>query len=167
MCKSVDTQPLKVITIFGDNNSGKTTLINYVFTKLMETGGELTYYHIIGADTRDFHAIVIWEGLIIAFCSIGDPADEEIENKWKYIEDGIENAKKFNAEILLNAVSYNIENDMQTTINKYEEILNNEQPFKKIILDKKKDEKIEMIIKKKQNNCKSIIKDLLTISRVN
>jgi len=167
MCKSVDTQPLKVITIFGDNNSGKTTLINYVFTKLMETGGELTYYHIIGADTRDFHAIVIWEGLVIAFCSIGDPADEEIENKWDNIEKGIKTAKDFKAEILLNAVSYNIENNMQTTINKYEEILNNENPFKSIILDKKKDEKIEMIIKKKQNYCKAIIQDLLTISKDN
>lgn len=167
MCKSVDTQPLKVITIFGDTNSGKTTLINYVFTKLMETGGELTYYHIIGADTRDFHAIVIWEGLIIAFCSIGDPADEEIENNWDNIEKGIKTAKDFKAEILLNAVSYDIEKDSQTTKTEYIKKLDKANLFSSIMLDKKKDEKIEMIIKKKQNYCKSIIKDLLTISRVN
>lgn len=102
---------LRVFTVIGKPDAGKTTLIWAVYNKLMETGGELTYFHIVGADARDFHAIVVWEGKIIALCSIGDIADKKENEKeedwdaWKYIKDGIEMARNHEVEILINALS--------------------------------------------------------------
>lgn len=97
----------EVITVTGAENVGKTTLVWAVYNKLLADGAESVYFHIVGADAKDFHAVVIWNGKIIAFCSIGDRADKKENNNWKYIEDGIEMALNHNAEILINALSLN------------------------------------------------------------
>ncbi len=101
----VEKKTIRIITVSGKPDAGKTTLIWAVYNKLMETGGELTYFHIVGADARDFHAIVVWEGKIIALCSIGDVADKAVKDDWRYIREGIEMARNHEVEILINALS--------------------------------------------------------------
>ena len=98
-------RPFKIITVFGLENSGKTTLIWNVFNKLLEDGGELTYLHLVGHDANDFHAIVVWKGKIIAICSIGDKADKNEGDDEKYIKDGVNVALDYEAELLLNTMS--------------------------------------------------------------
>ena len=98
---------MEIITISGDENVGKTTLIWAVYNKLLADGAESVYFNIVGADAKDFHAVIVWNGKIITFCSIGDIADKKENDDWKYIEDGIEMALNHNAEILINALSLN------------------------------------------------------------
>ncbi len=164
----------EIITVFGPENSGKTTLIWAVYNKLMESGGELTYFHIVGADARDFHAIVVWEGKIIALCSIGDKVDEENKPKlddWQYVKDGIEIAKEYKAEILVNTVSDltkkgkkddkdegDIQYDEKENIKSYKKILTEKEIFyifRKFILDRH--DEIEKQTMQKQIYLKQII----------
>ncbi len=159
-------KPFEIITVFGPDNSGKTTLIWNVFNKLLADGGEVTYFHLLGNDANDFHAIVVWKGKIIAICSIGDKADEDCKDDGKYIKDGIEVAKEYEAELLLNAVSDFFEEnntDMSKDVcakmkDKYKRILDDEGIFwgyKKFKIEKRNT--VEKIIKQKQEICNSII----------
>ncbi len=134
----------------------KTTLIWAIFNKLMETGGELTYFHLVGADANDFHTVVVWQGKIITICSIGDKADPESGDEWKYIKDGIQLALDKKTEILLNVFS----DECNTGKEKYTEILLEmkvDNPFKCFYLDKQ--DSVEKQIKK-QINFKLIFDEL-------
>ena len=92
------TNPIKIITVSGPDNSGKTTAIQKVFHKLTSDGGEITYYKACGVRLDDFHAIVVWHGKIIAFCSIGDlpdiPEDGSHIDDLQNIENGIKMANE-------------------------------------------------------------------------
>ena len=152
---------MKIITVTGEENVGKTELIWTVFDKLMKSGGELTYFHIVGEDANDFHAVLVWESKIIAVCSIGDKADKEKPVE-QYIKDGIEMARRYCAEILINALSDTIDETYEKTKKQYQSLLNliftNEQLPKEFRLDRQN--KIERQIKQKQENCKRIIEEL-------
>ena len=87
-------KPFEIITVFGPDNSGKTTLIWNVFNKLLADGGEVTYFHLLGNDANDFHAIVVWKGKIIAICSIGDKADEDCKEVFLFMVFKLKNNKK-------------------------------------------------------------------------
>ncbi|MDY6030436.1 MAG: hypothetical protein SPI86_01610 [Treponemataceae bacterium] len=168
---------MKIITIFGDENVGKTTLVWDVFNKLMETGAELTYFHVFGADGRDFHAIVVWEGKIIAICSIGDVAYEEDikdsgisedEKSFLYVKNGIDMARKYKAEILLNVVSNSIKEKCPDIKEKYEELLKDDnqknEVLSTVLFERKSTDLIEVAIKKRQECRNAIIKDLRNFS---
>lgn len=102
---SILSRTMKIITVSGPDNSGKTTLIQYVFQKLISDGGKITYYEACGARVDDFNAVIVWHGKIIAFCSIGDKPDygKKNENGLQNIENGIRLADQHFVDILLNA----------------------------------------------------------------
>ena len=81
---------MRIITVQGDSDTGKTTLIKSILKKLLSKGAVLIFYEIKGADKQDFHAVVLWKSRIIAMCSLGDESDKK---DYKYIEDGLILAK--------------------------------------------------------------------------
>ncbi|MBD5432798.1 MAG: hypothetical protein HDR35_10625 [Treponema sp.] len=73
---------MKVITIEGEQNSGKTTLVRNVLRRLVNDGAEVLYYRVYGHLLNDFYAVVIWRARKIMLYSIGDRID--------YIQEGLE-----------------------------------------------------------------------------
>lgn len=161
--KSEVKRPFKIITVFGLENSGKTTLIWNVFNKLLEEDGELTYFQLTGNDTNDFHAIVVWKGKVIAICSIGDKSDGD---DGRYIEEGIKVAIEYKAELLLNAMSdffdettnFLTKEIFDKMNSEYEKILDKMKVcsiYKKFKIERR--DTVEKIIKQKQILCDLII----------
>lgn len=148
---------LKIITIEGDSNRGKTTIVWAVYNKLIHEGGESTYFQIEGVDAKDFHAIIIWEGAIIALCSIGDNAKSDEEDEWAFIGTGIENALKHNADILINVLSL----DQNLSQNGYKILLKKltqSEVYEHISVIKM--DSIEEQIKQKQNKVNEILQKI-------
>lgn len=129
---------MKVITVQGECNRGKTALVKYVFETLKQAGAEILYYKEVGAYFEDIHCVLRYDCKVIAICSIGDIADEEEKDDWKYIKDGIELAKNYAADVLINVLSIPISASYQNdnskgdvcdktkkdeTIKKYKDIL--------------------------------------------
>ncbi len=98
----------KIITVTGENNTGKTTLIKFVYDSLKQAGANILFYEQIGAYFEDFKSVLVWNCKIIAIYSIGDEADEKEKAAWKYIKDGIDFAINYNADFLINALSFPI-----------------------------------------------------------
>lgn len=92
---------MKVITVIGEKESGKSSYIKYIFLKLLKKGGNALFYETVGADKLDFHAIMLWKKRMIAFCSAGDVD----VHKWNIIEDGVKLAEKTKSDVLINALS--------------------------------------------------------------
>lgn len=92
---------MRVITVVGKKEIGKTTFIKYVFYHLLKRGGKVLFYKTIGQDELDFHSIMLWKKRMIAFCSVGD-ADIPY---WSIIENGLDFGKTYSADILINALS--------------------------------------------------------------
>lgn len=107
---------MKVITITGPSNIGKTTFVKYIFLRLLKKNAKIVFFETRGKDKQDFHAVVIWESRVIAFCSAGDRDTPD----WKTIEEGLKLANKYNASILLNVLSL----DQGLSISGYENLLN-------------------------------------------
>lgn len=114
----------KVITVTGEENTGKTTLIKFVYDVLRQSGAIVLLYEQTGAYFEDFHAVLVWNCKIIAICSIGDEADKEEKDLWKYIKDGIDLAINYNADFLINTLSIPIPYD------NYDKIKNNKEKEK-------------------------------------
>lgn len=107
---------MKIITVIGKSDTGKTTLIKSVYESLKRQGAFVLYYDVTGAHYEDIRAVVIWRGKTIAFCSIGDWADDDYKingDLWhlSYIKEGIEIARGKEADILINALTSNIQED--------------------------------------------------------
>ena len=102
---------MKIITTIGHSNKGKTTQIKFLYDYLTKQGAFVLYYEAVGAHYEDFMAVLIWEAKMISLCSIGDYADDDEEDPqnelWhlKYIQDGIDLAKKWNSDFLINVLS--------------------------------------------------------------
>lgn len=117
---------LKVITITGDQNTGKTTLVKDLYKYLVNQNAFIRFYEAAGAFFEDFNAVVIYHGKVISLCSIGDFSSEGYEEDdelgaLEYVKVGIEIAKKYEVDILVNTrTSTNMaEND-------YKKLLRNE-----------------------------------------
>lgn len=105
---------MKILTIIGKENSGKTTLIKDLFNYLKQNEAFMLYYKVTGAHYEDFHSVLICKGKVIAFCSIGDYADDDVydanDKLWplKYIEEGLKLALEYSADILINTRTSNL-----------------------------------------------------------
>ncbi len=152
---------MKIITIEGNENTGKTTLVKELYRYLNLRGAFVLYYEVTGAHYEDFHAVIIWNSKVIAFCSIGDYADID-ENKaddklwpYAYIKKGIELANKYSAIILINTKTSNLSNTDYKLLLK--EIVKNEN----YISYKMKDNIFQdECIKQNQEILSSIIKEI-------
>lgn len=130
---------MQVITVIGETDAGKTTLLKYLFEQLKNSGGELLFLkNSIGKNFEDFEAILYWKGKKIGICSIGDAQ--------KYIDNGIKEIIDQSLDFYINVVNTSF-------LSWYE--LNHSFANLKIIQIKKN--YIEQTIKQKQNVCKQII----------
>lgn len=115
---------MRIITVMGDSDIGKTTTIKDALVKLLSKGAVLIFYKVIGADNQDFHAVVLWKSRVIALCSLGDSDDKN--GGFEFVVEGLNLAKRYNADVLVNALSYSIKNgDKDETEKEYSVILNN------------------------------------------
>ena len=93
---------MKVITLKGDTQTGKTQIITEVFKDLIVQGAKEKIFQEEGKDRKDFKALLTFKEKNIAFCSIGYIADYgHVESE--YILSGIEFASKNTADVLINA----------------------------------------------------------------
>ena len=132
---------MKVITIEGGQNAGKTTLVRHVLRRLVNDGAEVIKYEVTGQYYDDFFAFLMWKAKKIVLRSIGD--------KLSYITPGIELATDEKADVLLNART--------TTVNEseYKEKLPKDCSFHKITLTKQPNAKPDII--QRQNAVEIII----------
>lgn len=138
-----EEKTMKVITIEGDKNAGKTTLVRHVLRRLVNEGAEVVFYEACGYLYPDFHAVVIWRGRKITLCSIGDLIT--------YIRDGIKRAKTTLSDILLNTRTLSVEEE------KYRQSLPPECDLRSISVAPPKDENTEAFIKQNQAALESIM----------
>ncbi|MDY4766975.1 MAG: hypothetical protein SO238_00965 [Treponema sp.] len=92
---------MRIITIIGDDNSGKTTLLQYMLNQLKNTGAEILSFSRLGHNYDDFECILFWKGKKVAMCSIGDAK--------KYIDEGLHRAKDSNPDYIINVVNTKFE----------------------------------------------------------
>lgn len=95
---------MKIITLKGKSDSGKTTAITNIFNKLKENGAVVQFFERTGANNKDFTALITYNNKKIAFCSIGDIADKG-HSPIEYIMNGINFAYERNADIFINAIT--------------------------------------------------------------
>ena len=109
----INEDKMKIITLVGKDRTWKTILIKSVYNEILKEG-LLLYYESEGADNQDFKALIKWNDKIIAFCSIGDPADPK-HIPSEYILRGLVFASKKEADILVNAYSksFRYENNIE------------------------------------------------------
>lgn len=92
---------MKVITLIGLTQCGKTTIITDVFKELCLNGAKEHVFLEEGNDKKDFKALVTFNGKKIAFNSIGYIADKGHLYS-EYILSGIVFASEKEADILIN-----------------------------------------------------------------
>lgn len=135
---------MKVITIEGDQDTGKTTLVRNVLRRLVNDGAEVLYYEATGHLYDDFHAVVIWRSRKITLHSIGDEPE--------YIQDGIDRAKATWSDILLNTRTLSVDAE------KYKRLLPPACDLRPISLTPPpKNKNIEPFIRQNQNALESIM----------
>lgn len=91
---------MKIITIKGANNTGKTTLLKYTYKNLLADGADVYEYDSSEFLTEDIYAYLIWHGLKIIIFSIGDSIED--------IKKGIKKAKYWKVDVLVNALTSKI-----------------------------------------------------------
>ena len=129
-------QTPRIITVVGENQRGKTTLIKHLYEILKQLGAEQLFFKLTGAYFEDFYAVVFWNGKKIAICSIGDKSydndvieatDNITNNNIIYIQRGLILAKNYKADILVNTLSVPTPQDKtkHETLDEYEKLLMN------------------------------------------
>lgn len=92
---------MQIITVIGEDNSGKTTLFQYMLNQLKNSGAEIIIFSRLGQNYDDFESILFWKGKKLAICSIGDAK--------KYIDEGLHKAKDSNPDYIINVVNTKFE----------------------------------------------------------
>lgn len=135
---------MKVITIEGEQNVGKTTLVRNILRRLVNDGAEVLYYEATGHLYDDFHAVVIWRSRKITLCSIGDAIT--------YIRKGIDRAKATWSDILLNTRTLSVDAE------KYKQSLPSDCDLHPVpVTPPPKDTGIDLFIKENQKVLESIM----------
>lgn len=63
----------KIIVVYGDNNVGKTTVINEIYDELINQGATvIKAKRRIGGDFNDFKSVLSFQNKSVAFLSMGD-----------------------------------------------------------------------------------------------
>lgn len=137
---------MKVITIEGGKDAGKTTLVRNVLRRLVNDGAEVVFYEACGYLYPDFHAVVIWRARKITLCSIGD--------LFGYIQGGVKRAKENSSDILLNTRTLTVEEE------KYKKLLPSDCDLRSVPVAPPKDENTEAFIKQNQAALESIMEML-------
>ena len=137
---------MKVITIEGGKDAGKTTLVRNVLRRLVSDGAEVVFYEAGGYLYPDFHAVVIWRARKITLCSIGDSIT--------YIREGIKRAKENSSDILLNTRTLTVEEG------KYKQSLPPDCDLSSVSVAPPKDKNTEAFIKQNQAALESIMEML-------
>ena len=132
---------MKVITIEGGKNAGKTTLVRHVLRCLVNDGAEVIKYEVTGQYYDDFFAFLMWKAKKIVLRSIGD--------ELSFITPGIELATNEKADILLNTRTITV-NEAE-----YKEKLPKDCSFHKLTLTKQSNAKPDII--QRQNAVESIM----------
>ena len=104
---------MKIITVIGPDNSGKTELIDYTYNQLISNSEEIKKREPIGnksENSTDFKSVIKCGNKTIAFFSIGDPADCKPSVDYdhlpsEYILSGLVYASENKDDILINAYS--------------------------------------------------------------
>jgi len=87
---------MKIITIKGGKNSGKTTTLRNIYQKLtVMKGSKLLEFTPAGFDKTDFDAVVSVRGTIVVIRSYGDGIS--------YVRTGLKYAESKNASFFINA----------------------------------------------------------------
>lgn len=134
---------MKVITIEGGKDAGKTTLVRNVLRRLVSDGAEVVFYEACGYLYPDFHAVVIWRARKITLCSIGDSIS--------YVHGGVKRAKENSSDILLNTRTLTVEEE------KYKQSLPTECDLRSVPVAPPKDENTEAFIRQNQAALESIM----------
>lgn len=136
---------MDIITIKGEKDSGKTSLINYVLIQLLDKGAKLNSLETCGHGKEDFKASLRFNNKIVILCSIGDALT--------YIKEGLEFARKESGEIYINALS-----EKNVNTDDYEMQLQQDEKIIKII--PRKTVGSENIRKKNKILWKKILKEM-------
>lgn len=95
---------MKIITIKGKKNSGKTTTIRNIYQKLtVMKGSKILEYVPAGFDKTDFDAIVSVKNNIVVIRSYGDGIS--------YVRTGLQYAKSKEANFFINAWNSDLDKD--------------------------------------------------------
>ena len=87
---------MRIITIKGEQNSGKSTLIRNLYQHLTKIKNiKIITYTPAGYDRTDFDAVLSITNKIVVLRSYGD--------KISYVREGLENANSKNADVFINA----------------------------------------------------------------
>lgn len=62
-----------IIVVYGDSGTGKTTVINDVYNRLIQNGATIIIPRKqVGANPKDFEAVLTYQNKSVAFMSMGD-----------------------------------------------------------------------------------------------
>lgn len=141
---------MKVITIEGDQDTGKTTLVRNVLRRLVNDGAEVLYYRVYGHLCDDFHSVVLWRAKKIMLYSIGDRI-EYIKEGLEFLE-GVDWIKGVGADILVNTRTLFVDAE------KYKRLLPPACDLRPIsLMPPAKNKNIEPFIRQNQNAFESIM----------
>lgn len=91
---------MKIIALSGSNSCGKTTSLNLVYKMIIDVGGISTNRKQEGGDKRDFSDIVSFNGLKVAFFTMGDSANHALNAIKNY------NAQEADILIIANNIKF-------------------------------------------------------------
>lgn len=100
---------MKIITIKGGKNSGKTTTLRNIYQKLtVMKGSKILEFTPAGFDKTDFDAVVSVRGTIVVIRSYGDGIS--------YVRTGLKYAESKNASFFINAWNSDLDNNYDIKI---------------------------------------------------
>lgn len=144
---------MKVITVTGEQNTGKSSTIRKVYQMLWydKTNPRRISFETDGGDKCDFISILNWKKKIIVFKSLGDKNDEG-GDEFAWVKQGLDVAKAVKADILINALTTDLdEKKYKSFINTIDELI-----FKPI----EKKDTIEEMARQEEDLSKQIFKEL-------
>lgn len=142
---------MKIITLKGKKDVGKTTTIRKVYQTLWqdEKNTERIAFEIDGGDKCDFITILKWKGKIIVIKSLGDA---ETKDDFSWVKNGWEIARLIHANYLLNALDIDFLDEK-----KYCDLITPDIPVF-IPIEKKKS--VEEMARQEIELCKRILDEL-------
>ena len=101
--KTLERSNMKVLTISGNSDIGKTTTIRHIFETLIDMKAVVKDYKPLGRWYDDFISTIVFNKKIIVINSLGDLVGT--------IKDGKKKALEINADLLINAWNENLGKD--------------------------------------------------------